>query len=90
MRFGNTDVRPVGGPLGDHAGHHPWWTPVRVLLALTAVTFALGMVHKAPCYADGWTGDRARYGYMCYSDLPYLYAGRGFAEPCGSHIFSSW
>lgn len=71
---------PVGGPLGDHAGHHPWWTPVRVLLALTAVTFALGMVHKAPCYADGWTGDRARYGYMCYSDLPYLYAGRGFAE----------
>lgn len=70
----------VGGPLGDHAGRHPWWTPVRVLLVLTALTFALGMLHKAPCYSDGWSGDRARYGYMCYSDLPYLYAGRGLSE----------
>ena len=33
----------LGGPTGPHAGRHPWWTPVRVVLALTAVCLALGM-----------------------------------------------
>jgi uncharacterized membrane protein len=70
----------VGGPSGDHAGVHPWWTPVRVILALTAVCFALGMVPKAPCYDAQWTNSQSRYSEMCYSDLPYLYVGRGFAE----------
>ncbi len=70
----------VGGPTGRHAGRHPWWTPVRVLLALTAVCFALGMVQKAPCYQDSWQDADARYSQMCYSDLPYLYTGRGLAE----------
>ena len=31
----------VGGPLGEHSAAHRWWTPVRVVLALTAVCFAL-------------------------------------------------
>jgi len=70
----------VGGPSGDHAGVHPWWTPVRVVLALTALCFALGMVQKAPCYDAQWTDTQSRYSEMCYSDLPYLYVGRGFAE----------
>jgi uncharacterized membrane protein len=70
----------IGGPAGEHAGHHPWWTPVRVVLALTALCFALGMVQKAPCYDAQWTNGQSRYSEMCYSDLPYLYVGRGFAE----------
>ncbi|HEX5861799.1 MAG TPA: glycosyltransferase 87 family protein [Nocardioides sp.] len=70
----------VGGPLGSRAGHHPWWTPVRVVLALTALCFALGMVQKAPCFQDSWQDGSARYTHMCYSDLPYLYTGRGLAE----------
>ncbi|MCW2844963.1 MAG: integral rane protein [Nocardioides sp.] len=70
----------VGGPLGTRAGRHPWWTPVRVLLALTAICFALGMVQKDNCYQDSWQNGQARYSHMCYSDLPYLYTGRGFAE----------
>jgi uncharacterized membrane protein len=70
----------VGGPSGEHVGRHPWWTPVRVILALTAVCFALGMVQKAPCYNAQWTNSQTRYSEMCYSDLPYLYVGRGFAE----------
>jgi uncharacterized membrane protein len=69
-----------GGPVGTRAGHHPWWTPVRVILALTAICFALGMVQKAPCYHAKWTNSQSRYSEMCYSDLPYLYVGRGFAE----------
>jgi len=70
----------VGGPVGEHAGRHRWWTPVRVLLALTAVCFALGMVQKADCYQDSWHNGNARYAHMCYSDLPYLYTDRGFVE----------
>ncbi|MEI5673424.1 MULTISPECIES: glycosyltransferase family 87 protein [unclassified Nocardioides] len=70
----------VGGPLGTRAGGHRWWTPVRVVLAIAALTFALGMVQKGNCYEDTWTDGTARYTHMCYSDLPYLYTGRGFAE----------
>lgn len=70
----------LGGPMGGHAAPHRWWTPVRVVLALTALCFVLGMVQKGPCYADSWQDGEARYSAMCYSDLPYLYTGRGFAE----------
>jgi uncharacterized membrane protein len=70
----------VGGPVGDRAGRHRWWTPVRVLLALAAVVLALGLVQKTSCYQDSWQDGTQRYTHMCYSDLPYLYTGRGFAE----------
>lgn len=70
----------IGGPAGEHVRPARWWTPVRVVLAFAAVWFALGMVQKAPCYDDRWNDTEARYVHMCYSDLPYLYVGRGFAE----------
>ncbi|MGB0102309.1 MAG: glycosyltransferase 87 family protein, partial [Nocardioides sp.] len=70
----------VGGPVGTRAGRHPWWTPVRLVLALTAIVLALGMWQKTNCYEDTWQDGTARYTHMCYSDLPYLYTGRGFAE----------
>ena len=70
----------VGGPVGEHAGRHPWWTPVRVMLALTALCFALGLVQKSSCYDESWLNGTERYAHMCYSDVPYLYTGRGFAE----------
>jgi uncharacterized membrane protein len=69
----------IGGPLGSHARPHPWWTPVRVVLAVAAVAMVLGMLQKSPCVKDHWLHDNVRYGAMCYSDVPYLYAGRGFA-----------
>jgi uncharacterized membrane protein len=72
--------RGVGGPIGERAGHHPWWTPVRVVLAMVAVVCALGFVQKAPCYHSTWSNQQAQYSELCYSDLPYLYVGRGFAE----------
>jgi uncharacterized membrane protein len=72
--------RGIGGPAGERAWRHPWWTPVRVILAITAVCFALGLVQKGPCYSAQWTNSQSRYSEMCYSDLPYLYVGRGFAE----------
>jgi uncharacterized membrane protein len=69
----------IGGPVGRHATGHPFWRPVRVVLAVAALAFVLGMVQKTPCVQDNWAGDDARYGAMCYSDIPYLYSGRGFA-----------
>ncbi|MEZ5194407.1 MAG: hypothetical protein R2734_19335 [Nocardioides sp.] len=51
----------VGGPLGSRAGRHPWWTPARVVLLLTALTFALGMLQKAPCYQTSWQDGDLRY-----------------------------
>jgi uncharacterized membrane protein len=69
----------IGGPRGAHGGRS-WWTPLRVLLVMVSVTFALGMVQKAPCAADAWQNGTVRYTQMCYSDIPYLYSGRGFAE----------
>ena len=52
---------------------------MRVVLAVAALAFVLGMVQKTPCVRDHWAGDNVRYAAMCYSDVPYLYTGRGFA-----------
>ncbi len=73
-------ARVSAGRVGTRAGRHPWWTPVRVLLALAAVVVALGMLQKAPCYSDTWSDSDARFSQMCYSDLPYLYTGRALVE----------
>jgi uncharacterized membrane protein len=50
------------------------------MLLLAAVTCALGMVQKSGCYERHWVYDEHRYTHMCYSDLPYLYTGRGLVE----------
>ncbi|MEU6056612.1 glycosyltransferase 87 family protein [Streptomyces sp. NPDC047097] len=56
-------------------------TPVRVI-ALTAIgMFALGMVQKLPCYNWAWfRGTSSQYTHACYSDIPHLFVGRGFAD----------
>jgi len=70
----------IGGPMGEHARPpRRWWTP-SLLVLLAACAFAVGMLQKAPCYEDTWLDGSERYTAMCYSDLPYLYVGRGFAE----------
>jgi len=66
--------------VGRRARPHPWWTPVRVVLALACLTMLLGMAQKTPCVRSQWTGEEYRYAALCYSDVPYLYTGRGFAE----------
>lgn len=70
----------LGGPSGRRSAGHPWWTPVRVVLAVACLAWVLALAQKAPCASEGWTGSNARYAQMCYSDVPYLYVGRGFAE----------
>ncbi len=70
----------VGGPMGRHGAPHRFWSPVRVLLLLTALCFAIGMVQKAPCANSLWQNGSENYNNMCYSDLPPLYYGRGLAD----------
>ncbi|UNO40943.1 glycosyltransferase 87 family protein [Streptomyces sp. MST-110588] len=72
----------IGGPIGRRAlvGTH-WWTPVRIIALVAIGMFALGMVQKLPCYDDGWFfGATSQYTHACYSDIPHLYTGRGFAD----------
>ena len=38
------------------------------------------LVQHEPCLQTNWASDQARYAKACYSDIPYLYTGRGFAE----------
>ena len=58
---------------------------MRVLLALTTVVIALAVWRTAPCLSEHWSGN-ARYAAMCYSDIPYLYTGRGFAEQTWPYV----
>ncbi|MBM7437933.1 glycosyltransferase family 87 protein [Streptomyces sp. HB132] len=72
----------IGGPAGRWArfGSGPL-TPVRVIVLVTIGMFALGMVQKIPCYDWAWfRGTSSQYTHACYSDIPHLYVGRGFAD----------
>jgi uncharacterized membrane protein len=70
----------IGGPLGHHSRPHRWWVPVRIVLALFSVVFALAIVQHQPCLETHWSSNQARYAKACYSDIPYMYTGRGLAE----------
>ncbi|MCT2589235.1 glycosyltransferase 87 family protein [Streptomyces sp. N2-109] len=72
----------IGGPVGKRAAIGlGWWTPVRVIVLTALGMFALGMVQKLPCYNGGWfSGQGSQYAHACYSDIPHLYNGRGFAD----------
>ncbi|MFI1563657.1 glycosyltransferase family 87 protein [Streptomyces sp. NPDC020490] len=72
----------IGGPLGRRALlGTSWWTPVRVVALVAIGMFALGLIQKAPCYNGAWFyGASSQYTKACYSDIPHLYQGRGFAE----------
>ncbi|MEU0810771.1 glycosyltransferase 87 family protein [Streptomyces sp. NPDC005970] len=72
----------IGGPAGRRALLGvSWWTPVRIIALVAIGMFALGMVQKIPCYNGGWFSSvTGQYTHACYSDIPHLYAGRGFAE----------
>jgi uncharacterized membrane protein len=69
----------IGGPLGRYAGSSRWWTPIRILLALTAFTLLLAYGQKSPC-ADGRWAHNLQYTHACYSDIIPLWGAEGLAD----------
>lgn len=70
----------LGGPLGARASAvRRFWNPLRILIVLTSAGFTIGYISKLPCHAESFGGD-ARYTRLCYSDIPFLYQLRGFAD----------
>jgi uncharacterized membrane protein len=73
-------VERIGGPVGRRVrGWATWWSPLRILVGLSVVSFFLAYLQKLPCRLEGFAGD-ASYVKLCYSDIPPLFAGRGFAD----------
>ena len=64
----------IGGPWGRHGavGLRRFWTPLRVLLALTLLTLAFAWLQKSPCQDGAWTEGK-QYTHLCYSDVIPLY-----------------
>ncbi|MDT4937171.1 MAG: hypothetical protein QOG80_842, partial [Pseudonocardiales bacterium] len=65
----------IGGAWGRYAGvsRRAFWTPLRVLLALTCFTLLLGYVQKSPCATGQWSGSK-QYTHLCYSDVVPLWS----------------
>lgn len=70
----------LGGPWGARGvAGESWWSPLRVLVVIATVTYALGYWLRWPCRTADFLNDD-RYVRMCYTDIPYLYYGRGLAQ----------
>jgi uncharacterized membrane protein len=69
---------PFGGPAGEHAvpGGRAgrFWTPARIVLALTCLTLALHWAQKSPCQDAAWRNN-IQYTRFCYTDVLALYFG---------------
>ena len=71
----------IGGPVGERAGRGGPFSVLGVLLAMTALTFALGLVSKTACAVDGWPTDgQTRFTHLCVSEVPDAYTGTGLVE----------
>ena len=78
----------IGGPLGRyaalarHTARSAWQPAAAVLIGLSSLTVAFGVLQKAHCFSKGWnTPDQ--FWHACYSDLPVVYqsSGLGHAMP---------
>ena len=75
--FVATVSQRFGGPIGRHAGDSGgrWWNPVRVALLTGTLVYLAGMVFRLPC-----RNGADHFKYLCYSDIPLLYPGRGLMQ----------
>ncbi len=52
-----------------------------LLLVLTLLSTAVGIGMRQPCFSTAWTGGgNQQYTHMCYTDIPFMYQGRGFSQ----------
>ncbi len=68
----------IGGPWGRHAtiGRNRFWTPLRVVLAMTVAVLALAWIKQEPCAGGDWSGSK-QYTHFCYSDSVPLFGIHG-------------
>lgn len=75
----------VGGPLGRHAAlarhtaRSAWQPAAAVLVGLSSLTIALGVLQKAHCFGTGWKSPDQLW-HACYSDLPILYQASNLGQ----------
>ena len=75
----------IGGPLGRHAGplrraaRSAWQPAAAVLVGLSSLTVALGVLQKGHCFTKGWNNPD-QFWHACYTDLP-VSSGLGHAMP---------
>ncbi len=75
----------IGGPLGRYAavarraGRSAWQPAAAVLVGLSSLTVALGVLQKGHCLTKGWSNPD-QFWHACYSDLP-VSAGIGHSLP---------
>jgi uncharacterized membrane protein len=62
----------IGGAWGRYAAAGRWWTPLRIVLAMTCFTLLLGFAEKSPCTSAIWVHDK-QYTHACYSDIVPLW-----------------
>ncbi|HVF05003.1 MAG TPA: glycosyltransferase 87 family protein [Frankiaceae bacterium] len=77
----------IGGPVGRHTrfGAAAFWTPLRVLIALTMLTFTIGFAAKLPCSYHPWA-EHYQYTRMCYSDVYALYFSERLNEAAVPYV----
>ncbi|MGW4896762.1 glycosyltransferase family 87 protein [Kitasatospora sp. NPDC004240] len=77
-----------GGPPGRRALLGvSWWIPARFLALTVIVVSVLGMVQKVSCYNGAWFSPGSpQYVHACYSDIPHLFSGRGFAAGLSPYV----
>ena len=68
-----------GGPLGQFSRGNRWWSPLRVVLVLTAVAYAVGYWLDSACRNTLWASPQ-RYEHLCYTDIHPFYSIKGFAD----------
>ena len=68
----------IGGTWGQHAtvGMNRFWTPLRVILAMTIVVLAFAWIKQEPCAGGDWSGSK-QYTHFCYSDSVPLFGIHG-------------
>lgn len=71
----------AGGPAGRRlASGTGFWRAASVLVVLSVLVLALGVVQKQHCRAQGWTTPD-QFWHACYSDIPVLFGSATLGGP---------
>src|ERR1035437_6127454 len=72
----------IGGPFGRYAeparraARSVWQPAAAVLVGLSSLTVAFGVLQKGHCLTKGWNNPD-QFWHACYSDLPVRPCARG-------------